>query len=403
MKTNDNNKAIDISLNLIIIPKDNKNITDEHKSFINKLNSFMSNNSIYLEYNVPAAKDEKGQEILKKDEFWKKYISLININYLMNNQNKISLFSIMYLIEQYFIWCENTDSKSMNLFKQAIIEMIYKMYEINDINKFLETNRLNNLEELFDKYDYYIKNGNKKEQEIEIKIAPDNLECNCDMCTNEKYCLKKMSELNKQYNNENKVENLLINAAYPRKNKKEIKENNEIKSNNLINIKNDKEIFGESKAIYSFESSYQFIPSKNSPKKKRSSVNSAIKSNKKQSSGKKNRFNEEQSSSEKKRENSFDASNNRKIEEYFKSIKNQEINQVKSEKKREKSEKKKEKSEKKKGTSVNKSKNRRKSSNKKSSSNKAQKKYIDDIESENEENEERKKYQKKTTEKTNLS
>ena len=350
----------------------------------------MASNSIYLEYNVPAAKDEKGQEILKKDEFWKKYISLININYWMNNQNKMSLFSMMYLIEQYFILCENTDSKSMNLFKQTIIEMINKMHEKNDINKFLETNRLNNLDELFDKYDYYIKNGNKKKQEIEIKIVPDNLECNCDMCTNEKYCLKKMSELNKQYNNEINVENLLINAEYP---KKINKENNEIKSNNLINIKNGKEIFSKSKAIYSFESSYQFIPSKNSPKKKRSSVNSAIKSNKKQSSGKKNRYNnEEQSSKEKERENSFDASKNRKIEEYFKSVKNQQINPVKSENKKVKSEKKKEKSDKKKETSVNKSKNRRKSNNKKSSSNKGQKKYIDDIDSEDEE---KKKYPKK--------
>ena len=127
----------------------------------------MASNSIYLEYNVPAAKDEKGQEILKKDEFWKKYISLMNINYWMNNQNKMSLFSMMYLIEQYFIWCENTDSKSINLFKQTIIEMINKMHEKNDMN---------NLDELFDKYDYYIKNGNKKKQEIEIKIVPDNLE-----------------------------------------------------------------------------------------------------------------------------------------------------------------------------------------------------------------------------------
>ena len=65
IKTNENNKTIDISLNSIIIPKDNINITDGHKSFINKFNSFLSNNSIYLEYNVPAAKDEK--EILKKD------------------------------------------------------------------------------------------------------------------------------------------------------------------------------------------------------------------------------------------------------------------------------------------------------------------------------------------------
>jgi len=58
-----------ISLNLNVISKNTINITNEHESFINNFNAFMSNISIYLEYNVPASKEEKEQAILIRDKF----------------------------------------------------------------------------------------------------------------------------------------------------------------------------------------------------------------------------------------------------------------------------------------------------------------------------------------------
>ena len=341
---NNDNKKIDISLNSIIIPKDMINITNEQTSFIKNFNTFMSNNSIYLEYNVPVSKEEKGQVFLIKDEFWQKYIPFIYINYLMNKENKLSLFSFVYLIEQYFTWCENNDTKSMTQFKEKIIECINKMHEKNNINKFLEMHRLNTLDELFNKYDYYIKNGNNKQQEIEIKIDTNNSECNCDICVNEKACLKKMSELNRKLTTKVKAETLVINAEYSKKNKnikKENEKNNEFKSNNnQISMveKNEKEIFSDSKVIHSFVTTYQFIPSKDSPKKKNKLINSNYKSAKKEKSAKKSKLDEPKNSSEKKREREilFDLTNNRKIEEYFKSVKSKEKS-VSEEKNRKKS------------------------------------------------------------------
>ena len=382
---NNNEPKIDISLNSIIIPEDNMHITNEHKSFINNFNEFMSNNSIYLEYNVPASKEEKGQAILIRDEFWQKYISLISINYLINPENKLSLFSFMYLIEQYFIWCENTDTKTMTQFKDKIIEIINKMHDKNSINKFLKLNRLNTLDELFDKYEYYIKNGNNKKQEVEIKIDKNNLECNCDICINEKACIKKMSELNRQLTTKENAENLIINAEYPKKNKdikKENEKNYELKLNNnkmYIGEKNEKEIFSDSKIIHSFETSYQFIPSKMTSNKKNKLVSSNSKSVKKENIEKKNQLNELQNSKEKEKEREilFDLTNNRKIDEYFKSEKDLE-------------------------KSVSEDKNRKKSSNKKSnnkkSSHKKNSKKIlkyENIESEEEKTDEEKKNKKK--------
>ena len=321
-------KNIDISLNSIIIPKNMTNITNEHTSFVNNFNTFMSNNSIYLEYNVPSSKEEKGQAILIRDEFWQKYISFIFINYLINKENKLSLFSFVYLIEQYFTWCENNDSKSMTLFKEKIIECINKMHEKNNINKFLEMHRLKTLDELFNKYDFYIKKGNNKQKEIEIKIDSNNSECNCDVCIKEKACLKKMIELNKKLSTRVNAENLIINAEYSKKNKN-IKNENNINyeydsNNNQISIGDEEEVFSDSKVIHTFEITYQFIPSKDySPKKKNKLIKSNYKSLKKERSAKKSISDESQSSTAKKREKEilFDLSNNRKIEEYFKPVK----------------------------------------------------------------------------------
>ena len=381
-KNNNNEPKIDISLNSIIIPKDNIYITNEHKSFINNFNEFMSNNSIYLEYNVPESKEEKGQAILIRDEFWQKYISLIYINYLINPENKLSLFSFMYLIEQYFILCENADTNTITQFKEKIIEIINKMHDKNSINKFLKLNRLNTLDELFDKYDYYIKNGNNKKQEVEIKIDKNNLECNCDICINEKACVKKMSELNRQLTTKENAENLIINAEYPKKNKdmkKENKQNYELKSNNNI--------FCDSKIIHSFEISYQFIPSKIASNKKNKLVSSNSKSVKKENNEKKNQLNELQNSKEKEKEREifFDLTNNRKIDEYFKSEKDIE-------------------------KSVSEDKNRKKSSHKKSSHKKSTHKKIskknikdENMESEEEKSEKEKKKNKKKSPKKKIT
>ena len=215
------NPGLKLELNKINIPSSNTNASEEHISFINKFNAFASDNDIYFEHNIPLSKNEKGQNILTKFVFWEKYIHYLYFNYLINN-NKISFFSFIYLIEQYFLWCELSNAESNLEFKKLIIDVINKIYTSKEINQFFAMNKINNFDELFSKYESFMKcdNNNKNNfmlnKEVEIKIVNDD-NCDCELCKNDNACIKRISELNKKYNENINTESLLIKAEYPPK------------------------------------------------------------------------------------------------------------------------------------------------------------------------------------------
>ena len=97
---------------------------------------------------------------MKLNEFWEKFINYIYIKYLINKNNKVSLFSFVQLIEQYFILCENNSADDAKEFKKLITDIIYKIYNNEEINKFMQMNKLNNMDQLFAKYEIVMKYGN---------------------------------------------------------------------------------------------------------------------------------------------------------------------------------------------------------------------------------------------------
>ena len=215
----------------------------------------MINNNLVIQFNIPTSMDIKGQNYLKQSIFWEKYVHYIYFNYLINN-NKISLFSFVQLIEQYFLWCENATPEINLKFKKLIIETMNKIYNEKEINQFLSMNKISNLDELFKKYETFINSRNKKDsyicgKEIEIKI--NNIEqCNCNLCCNEIACQNKMSEINKNLITHVNTDNFNFkgNISVDKK-ENENNKNVEDKKNN---------IFSKSKTIHSFESIYQYIP-----------------------------------------------------------------------------------------------------------------------------------------------
>ena len=318
-------KEIKIDINEIIIPSfDNNKITDDHISFVNKFNVLISNNDIVIEYNIPMSKSEEGINCLKKNEFWEKYIYYLYINYLIDNKNKISLFTFIHLIEQYFLWCDLYDSDSAKKFKKLIIDIIKKVFSEKDINQFLVMNKMNNLEELFAKYEIFMKYGNKinykTNKEIEIKIDNDE-ECNCELCKNEKACVKKISEMNKKSNINMSIESIHLQAEYSPKAKKKDFSNNQLETNNyFISLagKDKSGLFSKSKTIHSFESVFQYIPPRKSEdlldieekeKNESSSKRKKTKSNSKSKS--------KSSSKKKEKEKYIDLTKETKLEEYF--------------------------------------------------------------------------------------
>ena len=307
----------EINLNTIDVPLYDNKITDEHISFVNKFSVFMSSNGINMEYNIPMAKNVNGINYLKKSEFWEKYIHYIYMDYLVNKKNKLSLFTFIHLMEQYFLWCEYLDSETSKRFKKLIIDMIKKIFSKNEIDQFLLMYKMNDLEQLFAKYEIFMKYGKnnnyKTNKEIEIKLDVAN--CNCDLCQNEKACIKKISELNKKTNTNVNIENILIEAQYSPKAKKKENENSQLEiNNNFISFsgKDKSGLFSKSKTLHSFESVYQYIPPQIniiSEEKKKSST----KRKKSKSKSKENSKKEEK----KEKENFIDLTSNKKIDEFL--------------------------------------------------------------------------------------
>ena len=129
-------------------------------------------------------------------------------------------------------------------------------------------NKINNLEELFAKYEVFMKYGNKinyqTNKEIEIKIDNDE-ECNCELCKNEKACVKKISEMNKKTNINMSIESIQFKAEYSPKAKQNINPNDNLETNNYsisFTGKNKSGLFSKSKTMHSFETVYQYIPPK---------------------------------------------------------------------------------------------------------------------------------------------
>ena len=121
-------------------------------------------------------------------------------------------------------------------------------------------NKMNNLEELFSKYEVFMKYGNKnnymKNKEVEIKID-NGEECNCELCQNEKACIKKISEMNKSSNIDVNVESIMIEAQNPPEIKKKENDTEKYQTNNYyisFEGKNKSGQFSKSKTLHSFES-----------------------------------------------------------------------------------------------------------------------------------------------------
>ena len=316
------------------------------------------------------AKDEKGQEHLKQYTFWEKYIQYLYNIYLISNE-KISLFYFIQIIEQYFIWCENTNIENNINFKKLIIDTVNKIYNEQEKSQFLSMNKINNLDELFKKYEIFLNKNKfvnyKFGKEIEIKF--DNcVECNCELCSNEISCMNKVSEINKSLISSVNTDNIFYSGIIKKS------ENNSKKEKEKE--KNPK--FSESKIQQSFEYQLRYVPQK---------IKEEIKEDKKENENEKeNEIQEEfkkpvnnnkkrKSINKKKSEKYIDLYTDEKIDNYV------EIEKSNIGKKKDKNGKKSEKSEKneKKESSQNKEKKRRSTSVKypqEESEGKSEEKYV---------------------------
>ena len=173
------------------------NIEATKSNFIHDFNRFLKKVNIEIVNNFPVSLDEKNKLYFQQSNFW-----LLILNYLFYQNNNISLYTIISILEQYNIWCTDKSQDNFNAIKERIKEYINSSYSPEIIKKFLFMNQFKTIDDIFEKYEIAIKNNDRNYREIKIddinlNITNTNNECNCDLCINDDACIKKVADINK--------------------------------------------------------------------------------------------------------------------------------------------------------------------------------------------------------------
>ena len=246
---NSNEKDLNVSQDL------NASLSDievSKSNFIHDFTIFLNKVNIQIINNFPVSLNEKNKLYFEQSNFW-----LLVINYLFLQDKVISLYTIVSLLEQYFLWCKNATPENFSKIKDRIKEYINSNYSQNEISQFLFMNQLKSIEEIFQKFEISIKKNSTNYKEI--KINNINLQnkgaviCNCELCTSDNACIKKVIDMNKD-----KIEIVNdINIDLFRKNETLTENNqkfNSISYNEEISYKmkskKNENYFSKSKTIY---------------------------------------------------------------------------------------------------------------------------------------------------------
>ena len=185
-KTNNEDKSkinqIIISLKNISINEDNINI------FIKNFSHFLENNNIHIlqDTKLPNIINKKYIYLLNQKEFWIKYIIFVSHKY----KNELTIYHYINFIEQFYIWNNNGIYDDFNM---EIKNQINTIFNTETINNFLLNHKINNLDEIFERYKNIHINNNYIETKINDEI------CDCPTCKNNGF-LKKMIDYNKKNN-----------------------------------------------------------------------------------------------------------------------------------------------------------------------------------------------------------
>ena len=180
----DLNMSQDLNISLSNIEVTKSNFVHDFKKFLDKVNIKIINN-------LPVTLDEKNKLYFQQNNFW-----LLIINYLFYQNKSLSLYDIISLLEQYFLWCKEINFENFNSIKEIIKEYIKDNFSEDAINQFLFMNQIKNIEYIFEKFERSIKHYLIDDHK-EIKLENFSNQCDCELCKSDEACVKKVSDLNK--------------------------------------------------------------------------------------------------------------------------------------------------------------------------------------------------------------
>ena len=212
-------------------------------NFINQFEKFLEQENIKIINNFPESSDERNIILFQQSNFW-----YLVMTYLFYKSCNLSIYNILYLLEQYYSWAQDKTKEMFCSMKERIKEYITSHNSKEKLNQFLFMNKLDNLDKIFEKFEspslYSDTNKDLNNDYIEIKIEDlcflcdkKGQKCKCDLCTDNEACIQKVCDLNK-----NRVE--IVNNSSMDIIKKEITIEEIIKrNNNKVVFHNNEELF----------------------------------------------------------------------------------------------------------------------------------------------------------------
>ena len=252
---------------------DNINLQDieaTKSNFINQFQKFLEQENIEIVNNFPVSTSEKNIYLFQQSNFW-----YLVITYLFYKNTNITPYNIFYLLDQYNTWSKDKNIEIFNSIKERIKNYFISNYSKESLSQFLFMNKLENLDQIFAKYELLNENIDNNNNIYET-IKVDNInyfydrnkaKCECNLCKSDEACIQKVCDLNKT-----RME--IVNNPSIDYFKKEITSEDIIKKNNsCIMFHNNEElfykgkskqkpntIFSQSKTILENEGFLEYIP-----------------------------------------------------------------------------------------------------------------------------------------------
>ena len=221
-------------------PQEKINFSDLNASnpnFNDSFKKFLIQEKIDIIDIFPLLQNENAIIYFQQSNFW-----YMLFHYLFCQNINFSLYSIIHLLEQYNIWAKDKNEKTFLMIKEIITKFIMSHFSQETITQFLFMNKFKDLNQIFDKFEINKRLDEYKEIKIDnINIInnDENIECKCNLCTDEMACIQKICNINKnKIIIDNDIEKFNLNGQNPEVLKKIMKENliKETNRNNVFHI-----------------------------------------------------------------------------------------------------------------------------------------------------------------------
>ena len=158
-----------------------KEIETTKSNFLKQFEKFLEQENIEIINNMPVSTNDKSILLFQQSNFW-----YLIMTYLFYKNNNLSIYNVIFLLEQYFVWSKDKKLDMFISLKERIKDYINSHNSKKEIDQFLFMNKLKNLDQIFEKFELPIVYESKKpfNEFKETKVEKSRIEVVNNSCMN---------------------------------------------------------------------------------------------------------------------------------------------------------------------------------------------------------------------------